>query len=104
MSSPREVVSQCHAWEQRERKLSHLVVGSSVIALSLLRPFNVTEVFAHLSRGLRWLWPDPGIHLPGGSARCARRESLGIVVMRRLFQQCCRPLAHVPTRGAFGFG
>jgi hypothetical protein len=36
---PRELVSEllsaCHAWEQRERKLSHLLIVYYVIALSL---------------------------------------------------------------------
>src|SRR5438067_203907 len=108
MCYPRELVSQllskCHAWEQRERKLSQLVIVYYVIALSLFRQCNVTEVFAHLSRGLRWLWPDPCIRLPTGGALTARRQSLGSVVMRLLFRQCCRPLASQATKGAFAFG
>lgn len=105
---PRELVSdllsKCQAWEQRERKLSQLVIVYYVIALSLFRQFNVTEVFAHLSRGLRWVWPDPCIALPTGGALTARRQSLGSVVMRLLFRQCCRPLASEQTRGAFALG
>jgi len=62
----------------------------------LFRQFNVTEVFAHLSRRYRWLWPDPSIALPTAGALSARRQRLGIVVMRLLFRQCCRPLASVP--------
>lgn len=99
-----ELLSKCHAWEQRERKLSQLLIVYYVIALSLFRQFNVTEVFAHLSRGLRWVWPDPCIALPTGGALTARRESLGIVVMRLLFRQCCRLLASPQTKGAFAFG
>ena len=87
---PREVVSdiltRCHGWEQRERKLSQLVMVYSIIALALFRQFNVTEVFAHLCRGLRWLWPDDSIALPTGGARVARRQSLGIIVLRQLFR------------------
>lgn len=105
---PRELVSEllttCHAWEQRERKLSQLLIVYYVMALSLFRQCNVTEVFAHLSRGLRWLWPDPGIALPTGGALTARRESLGMVVLRLLLRQCCRPLASDKTKGAFAFG
>ncbi len=91
-----ELLSRWHAWEQRERKLTQLLIVYSVIALSLFRQFNVTEVFAHLSRGLRWLWPDPSIALPTAGALTARRQRLGIVVMRFLFRQCCRPLASAP--------
>src|SRR5260221_4413555 len=105
---PRELVSEllsaCHAWEQRERKLTQLLIVYYVIALSLFRQFNVTEVFAHLSRGLRWVWPDPGISLPTGGALTARRQSLGVVVMRLLFRRCCRPLATQATTGAFALG
>ncbi len=72
-----ELLTKCHAWEQRERKLSQLVIVYYVIALSLFRQFNVTEVFAHLSRGLRWLWPDPCITLPTGGALPGTQASLG---------------------------
>lgn len=105
---PRELVSElltaCHAWEQRERKLSQLVIVYYVIALSLFRQFNVTAVFAHLSRGLRWLWPDPSIALPTGGALTSRRLRLGIPVMRQLFRRCCHVLASEKTKGAFAFG
>jgi hypothetical protein len=105
---PREVVSElltrCHAWEKRERKLSQLLIVYYVIALSLFRHLNVTAVFAHLSRGLRWLWPDDCLRLPTGGALTARRQSLGIPVLRQLFRRCCRPLASDKTKGAFAFG
>jgi len=99
-----ELLSRCHAWEVRERKLSQLLIVYYVIALSLWRQLNVTEVFAHLSRGLRWLWPDPSIALPTGGALTARRQSLGIPVLRLLFRRCCRPLATKATKGAFALG
>ena len=105
---PRELVSDllsaCHAWEQRERKLSQLLTVYYVIALSWFRHYNVTEVFAHLCAGLRWLWPDPSLRLPTGGALTARRQSLGIVVLRQLFRRCCQPVATQATRGAFAFG
>ena len=105
---PRTVVSdlltRCHGWEQRERKLSQLLIVYYVMALSLFRHLNVTAVFAHLSRGLRWLWPDDCLRLPTGGALTARRESLGIPVLRHLFRHCCRPVATPKTKGAFAFG
>ena len=105
---PREVVSDlltaCHAWEKRERKLSQLLIVYYVIALSLFRHLNVTAVFAHLSRGLRWLWPDENLSLLTGGALTARRQSLGMLVLRRLFRRCCRPLAGPQTKGAFALG
>lgn len=99
-----EVLSRCHAWEERERKLSQLLIVYYIIALSWFRQFNVTEVFAHLSRGLRWLWPDPTLRLPTGGALTARRHRLGIPVMRLLFRERCRSLATAATKGAFALG
>lgn len=105
---PREVVSElltrCQAWEQRERKLSQLLIVYYVIALSLFRRRNVAKVFALLCQALRWLWPDPGLALPSGSALCQRRARLPISVLRQLFRRCCRPLASEQTQGAFAFG
>lgn len=105
---PREVVSEIltryHAWEQRERKLSQLVIVYYIMALSLFRQFNVTEVFAHLCRGLRWLWPDDRVALPTAGALTARRQSLPTAVLRQLLRQCCRPLATPQTKGAFALG
>lgn len=105
---PREVVaellSQCHAWEERERKLSQLLTVYYVMALSLFRQYNVTEVFAHLCRAVRWLWPDSELDLPTGGALTARRQSLGVTVMRLLFRRCCHPLATEATKGAFALG
>jgi len=105
---PREVVgellSQCHAWETRERKLSQLLIVYYIIGLSLFRQDIVTAVFAHLCRGLRWLWPDPAVRLPTGGALTARREQLGVPVVRWLFRRCCRPLATEATKGAFAWG
>lgn len=99
-----ELLSACHAWEEREKKLSQLLIVYYVIALAWFRQYNVTAVFAHLCAGLRWLWPDPSLRLPTGGALTARRQSLGIVVMRQLFRRCCQPLATEATTGAFAFG
>jgi hypothetical protein len=107
-SYPRELVadllSQCHAWEERERKLSQLLIVYYIIALSLFRQFNITEVFAHLCRGLHWFWPDGSLDWPTGGALTARRQQLGVTVMRLLFRRCCRPLATTATKGAFALG
>jgi len=64
----------------------------------------VTQVFANLSRGLRWVWPHHCLSLPTGVALTARQQSLGTVVMRQRFRQCCRTFARPETKGAFAFG
>jgi Insertion element 4 transposase N-terminal len=105
---PRELVSQllsqCHAWEERERCLNHLIMVYYVIALSLFRRLNLAAVLRHLAAGMRWLWPDPSLRLPTAAALVYRRRQLDTPVMRYLFQQVCRPMATQQTKGAFRFG
>lgn len=98
------VLSQCRAWEQRERKLSQLLIVYYVMGLWLFRSLNQRAVFARLCSGLRWLWPDASLCLPGAPALLYRRQQLGVTVMRRLFRRCCRPLSTSATPGAFRFG
>ena len=105
---PRELVSEsatrCHAWEERERRLNHLIVVYYVIALSLFRRLNLAAVLPQLAAGMRWLWSDPCLRLPTGAALVYRRRQVGTPVMRHLFQHVCRPMADEQTTGAFRFG
>ncbi len=105
---PRELVSQlltnCRAWEERERRLNHLIVVYYVIALSLFRRLNLAAVLRQLAAGIRWLWPDPSLRLPTAAALVYRRRQLETPVMRHLFQHVCRPMATAQTKGAFRFG
>ena len=99
-----EVLTQCQAWEERERKLNHLLLVYYVIALSLFRRLNLAAVLRQLVRGVRWLWSDPALRLPTAGALVYRRKQLGVPVMRHLFQRVCRPMATEQTKGAFRFG
>jgi Insertion element 4 transposase N-terminal len=99
-----ELLTRCHAWEERERRLNHLMVVYYVIALSLFRRLNMAEVFAHLVRGLRWLWSNPCLRPLTAAALLYRRRQLGPPIMRHLFQHVCRPMATAQTKGAFRFG
>lgn len=105
---PREVVAslltRCHGWEERERKLSQLLMVYYVISLSLLRDLNLRAVMAHLTSTLRWLGLSLVGSLPTAAALVYRRQQLGIPVLRHLFRQQCRPLATPQTPGAFRFG
>lgn len=105
---PRELVSdlltKCHAWGERERSLSQLLVVYYVIALSLFRRLNQAAVVGHLVRGLRWLGSNPCLRLPTAAALVYRRRQLGCPIMRHLFQRVCRPMATEQTKGAFRFG
>jgi hypothetical protein len=99
-----ELLTGCHRWEARERKLSQLLMVYYVISLSLWRPLNLRAVLQQLVAGLRWLWPVLATALPTAAALVYRRQQLGITVLRQLFRQCCLPLATAETVGAFQFG
>ena len=95
------LLSQCLAWEKRERKLSQLLIVYYVIGLWLFRGLNQQAVFARLCSGLCWLWPDANLSLPGASALLYRRQHLAVTVMRRLLRRCCRPFETLPLPKPF---
>jgi len=99
-----DLLTRCHAWEERERKLSQVVMVYYVIGLSLLRRLNLAAVLRFLARGLRWLWPDPELALPTAGALVYRRKQSGVTVLRQLFRHRCQPMATQETKGAFRFG
>ncbi|MDQ4076428.1 MAG: IS4 family transposase [Chloroflexota bacterium] len=57
-----------------------------------------------LARGLRFIWPDDQIRLPGNSAISYRRYQVGVRPLVALFHEICRPIATPATQGAFRFG
>jgi hypothetical protein len=99
-----ELLTRCHGWEERERKLTQMVIVYYVMGLSLLRRLNLAAVFRFLARGLRWLWPDAELALPTAGALVYRRKQLGVTVLRQLFRRKCQPMATQETKGAFRFG
>ena len=99
-----EVLSRCDAWEKRERDLNMVAVISVIIAMGLLPSLSIPHVLQKMAQGLRYVWPDPDIKLPGASALSYRREQLGVEPLRQLFQQVCQPCATTQTPGAFRFG
>jgi Insertion element 4 transposase N-terminal/Transposase DDE domain len=105
---PRELVarvlSQCHGWEERERKLNHLVMVYYLMALTLWRRHNLRAVYRQLAQGLLWLAEQLAVGLPTAAALLYRRRRLGIAVLRHLLRQQCRPLPTQATPGAFRFG
>jgi Insertion element 4 transposase N-terminal/Transposase DDE domain len=105
---PRELVCQLltelRRWEQRESKLSHVLMVYYVIVLSLFPRLGLREVYAHLLRGWHWLGGVLVGSLPSAGALCYRRGTLGIGVLRCLLRQVCRPLATPQTPGAYRFG
>src|SRR5919199_3421306 len=88
----------------RERKLTLALTVWLVIALHLYPTVAIAGVVRKLARGLRFLWPDPSLPLPGDSAVAYRRAQLGAPPIVTLFKQGCQPIATPQTRGAFLFG
>jgi len=75
-----------------------------IIALHLYPTVSIGGVVRKVARGLRFIWPDPTLPLPGDSAVAYRRAQLGAPPLVTLFQQVCQPIATPQTRGAFLFG
>src|SRR5437763_2703451 len=106
---PRELVCQVlhdlHRWEQRERKLNHVLMVYLLIAWTVLPTMALKRVWSHLTSALRWLSQEAlSQGLPGASALCYRRRTLGVGPLRLLMRLACQPLCEPSTPGAFCFG
>jgi len=88
----------------RQRRLTLVVTIWLVIALHLYPTVSIGGVLWKLARGLRLIWPDPLIRLPGDSAIAYRRAQVGAQPIVTLFHSVCQPIATEQTRGAFLFG
>lgn len=99
-----QVLTEQRRWEQRESKLSHVLMVYYVIVLSLFPRLGLREVYARLLRAWHWLGALVTGGLPSAGALCYRRGTLGIGVLRCLLRQVCRPLATPETPGAYRFG
>jgi hypothetical protein len=99
-----DVIAQEGVVHKRERRLTPALTIWVVIALHLYSGVVISGVLAKLARGLRFLWPDPNLPLPGDSALAARRQQLGARPLVALFQSVCRPMATAQTQGAWLFG
>jgi hypothetical protein len=98
------VLSDCDAWEKRERDLNMVAVIELIIAMGLLPRLSIPHVLQKMAQGLRYVWPNPMINLPTASALAYRRQQLGVEPLRQLFKQVCQPRATAQTPGAFRFG
>jgi hypothetical protein len=99
-----EVLSSSQAWEEREQKLNMVSIISLLLAMGLFPRLSIPHVLSKLAQGTRFVWADPGIELAGPNAISYRRQQLGILPLRRLFETVCRARATPETRGAFRFG
>lgn len=98
------VLGEVDAEAVRERKLTMAAVVLVLLAMNLYTHLSIEAVLHQLGRGLRFVWPDPEIVLPGKSALSYRRYQLGARPLVALFRRVCRPLTTPATPGAFLFG
>jgi hypothetical protein len=98
-----EVLTDCEAWEQREKKLNMPTMIYVIIALALYRHWSTREVYRRLLQGLPD-GPREQDEVPTAGALCQRRKPLGVTPLRALFARLARPIALPQTRSAFRFG
>jgi hypothetical protein len=105
---PPDVIDEVLIAEQatavRVRKLTMTTVVFVLIGMHRYASVSLGTVLHKLARGLRLLWDDPEIVLPGPSALSYRRYQLGARPMVALFHRICQPLTTPNTPGAFAFG
>ena len=99
-----DLLSQLDRWEQRERKLSQLVMVYLLLCWHLFAQESLRSVFRHLSAGLRLLGLMSMEQVPTKNAFLRRRKQLGVRFFRWLLRRVCRPLATPQTPLAFAFG
>jgi Insertion element 4 transposase N-terminal/Transposase DDE domain len=90
--------------ERRHRKITLEATLLLVIAMNLFAELSVSDAFARLAQGLRFVWADPDIALPKDSALSTRRYQLGPRPLVALLRRVARPLASEATEGAFAYG
>lgn len=90
--------------EQRDRKLNMVVTILVLVVMHIYHDVSQREALRKASKGLRYVWPDPGYVVAGASALSYRRYQLGARPLVALFQEVCQPLATEATPGAFLFG
>ncbi len=105
---PRAVIGDLRSslgrWEQRERKLSQLVMVYVLLGWHLFAQQSLRSVWLHLSAGLRLLGLLSMEHVPTKNACLRRRKQLGVRFFRWLLRRACLPRATAQTPGAFAFG
>lgn len=91
----RQVLLATGRVNQRACMLNYEVMMWIVLAMGILTDLPIRQVFKH-ARRLRL-----GEQSPHRSSLCVARQRLGVLPVRRLFEQTVRPLAKPDTPGAF---
>lgn len=99
-----ELLSELGRWEQRERKLSQMVMVYLLLSWHLFAQESLRSVSLHLSAGLRLLGLMSMEQVPTKNAFLRRRKQLGVRFFRWLLRRVCQPQATAQTPFAFAFG
>jgi len=91
----RQVLLKTGRINQRACKLNYEVMMWIVLAMGILTDLPIRQVFKHARRLRLGEWS------PHRSSLCVARQRLGVLPVRRLFEQTVRPLAKPDTPGAF---
>src|SRR5260370_13659666 len=73
-----DVLTETQGWEEREKALNMPMVIVIIIAMGLISSLSIPHVLHKVAQGLRYIWPDARLRLPGGSAISQRRQPLGV--------------------------
>ena len=98
-----DVLTECEAWEHREKKLNMQAMIYLIIALALYPQCSSREVYRRLLEGQPEALNQQE-EVPTAGALCQRRKQLGVTPLRTVFARIARPLALPQTRSAFRFG
>src|SRR5436305_1129554 len=98
-----EVLTECDAWEERERKLNMQAMVYLIIGLAIYPKCSTREVYRRLMEGLP-LEYEKEDYVPTAGALCQRRKQLGVTPLRTLFTRLAHPVAQPQTHAAFRFG
>ena len=79
----RDVLTETQSWEDREKTLNMPMVIATIIAMGLFAHVSIPHVLHKIAQGLRYIWPEPNVRLPGGSVISQRRQQLGVLPLRR---------------------
>jgi hypothetical protein len=100
----KEVLQDCHAQEQRCRKMAMHQVVYLILAMNLFAHQRLGLVLEQLLHTWRCLFAGEEVSSPTDSAIHQRRDQLGVAPLMMLFHRVCQPLATEATCGAFLFG
>jgi Insertion element 4 transposase N-terminal/Transposase DDE domain len=102
---PKHVVERCledtDRASQRRRELPNDVVVYYAMMLAIYREASQTEVLSCIAEGLQWLYGFNEFKITGKSGISQARSRVGWEPLKRVFDECAKPLAAPNSPGCF---